>query len=131
MPWEELPYLSDNPVPMTRLAPFLVIVMISACSRQVSERLEIAIPEVQSKQELELIRNRLLEEQELLPDRIVFYHSISTSMTPKPRLILEVDPQQLRLQNVYVKIHELGYTVDDRSGDPVKRMAFLTRTLSP
>jgi len=116
---------------MTRLAPFLVIVMISACSRQVSERLEIAIPEVQSKQELELIRNRLLEEQELLPDRIVFYHSISTSMTPKPRLILEVDPQQLRLQNVYVKIHELGYTVDDRSGDPVKRMAFLTRTLSP
>jgi hypothetical protein len=109
----------------------LGLLFMTACFRAGPERLQIDLPEADSADELRLIREALLSEQDLLPEGVVFYHSIEASMEPKPHLILELDPRHLRRQNVYYKIHKMGYSVGGRTGDPDARLEFLTRALLP
>ena len=120
--------------PFLSIKPFLLllgILFLSSCTRSQSAQLRISLPEATSAAELDLIRTALLTEQELLPDRLRFYHSILVSMMPEPSIEITYDPEHLGKQNLLFKLNDFGYSVEGRPGDPVKRLSFLTRTLSP
>jgi hypothetical protein len=114
--------------PLSSLVLVLSILTLSGCAKQEPAVLRMELPEVKSLEELTLIRETLLSEQEILPEGMIFYHTIQATMQPVPRLVIQYDTRHLRRQNIVNRIHELGYTVEDRPGDPQARMEFLTRS---
>lgn len=109
----------------------MVGLLLTSCGRPKTDTLRIPIPEAASAAELNLIREALWEEQESLPDTITFFTAITTSMAPEPALEITYVTRRLRRQNVLYRIHQLGYTVEGRPGDPAERLAFLAESRLP
>ena len=110
---------------------FLILPLLSSCFRPQTEMLRVELPEVESAEELELIRTHLLDSQEPLPEPVSFYSDILIVLDPAPALEIEFFTRHAGKQNVLHRIHRLGYTVDVRPGDPQRRIAFLAQSLAP
>lgn len=103
--------------------------MLASCTKEPTQSYTIPLPEVESLAELELLQNTLLAEQNALPEGIRFYEAVDIEMIPSPVLHVTVYARHLRKQNLMHRLHEWGYSVEGRPGDPSKRAVFLVEGL--
>ena len=99
--------------------PWFVALLIglTACAPSSPRELRIPLPEAVSRAELIVVRDHLRQTETSLPDGVSFFTSLDIEMKPEPAIRIHYDPDHIRIQNLYTRIHALGYTVPDRPGD--------------
>ncbi|MCH8511709.1 MAG: hypothetical protein LAT83_08640 [Kiritimatiellae bacterium] len=95
----------------------------AACYRSDLREWEVAIPDAETLEALEMLAGHLRAYNQRLTEEARTFESVETRMDP-PRLLIRYNARMIARKNIAHLLADVGYGADGVPGDPERREAF-------